>query len=108
MPLEEVLKFSVTDVINKLTRTSTRKVLLRQLTMGREEAGDKPIARETIKLKQNMERKRIYSMVNELPTEEAADNRLIFTRILGHKQDMRGSGQWRMIKDKNEECWICD
>ena len=33
---------------------------------------------------------------------------LTCTRILGHKLDMPGSGQWKMITDKQDECWICD
>ena len=31
--------------------------------------GEKPVARETIKVKQNMERKRIFSLVNEFTDE---------------------------------------
>ena len=108
MPRDEHLRFSVADAISRLTRTSNKKKLLRQLTLGREEAGDRPIARETIKLKQNMERKRIHSLVNELPSEEATDNRLIFTRVLGHKPDMPGAGQWKVITHKADDCWICD
>ena len=33
---------------------------------------------------------------------------MIFTRILGHKVDMPGSGQWKLITDKREDCWVCD
>ena len=66
------------------------------------------MARETIKIKQNMERKRIFSLVNDFAIDGNEDSRLILTRILGHKMDMPGSGQWKVIKDKSEECWICD
>jgi len=55
-----------------------------------------------------MERKRIFSLVNEFADDNATDSRMIFTRILGHKMDMPGSGQWKLIKDRHEECWICD
>ena len=56
-----------------------------------------------------MQRKRIHSLVNDF-TESAniVDDRMIFTRVLGHKLDMPGSGQWKLIKDKREECWVCD
>jgi len=33
---------------------------------------------------------------------------MIFTRLLGHKQDMPGSGQWKLISSRHEECWVCD
>ena len=82
--------------------------LLRQLNTGQEADGDKPIARETIKIKQNLERKRIHSLVNDFGQQNDTGNRMIFTRILGHKKDMPGSGQWKLIKDFEEECWICD
>ena len=75
--------------------------------MGHEQKGEKPIARETIKIKQNMDRKRIYSLVNDFG-DDNLESTMIFTRILGHKEDMPGSGQWKLIKDKLEDCWICD
>ena len=55
-----------------------------------------------------MERKRIYSLVNDFGEDTATDSRMIFTRVLGHKDLMPGSGQWKLIKDKHEECWVCD
>lgn len=76
--------------------------------MGAEGADEKPIARETIKVKQNMERKRIFSLVNDFADDTATDSMMIFTRILGHKSDMPGSGQWKLLKDRRETCWICD
>lgn len=67
------------------------------------------MAREAIKLKQNFERKRIYSLVNDFPRDViASESRMIFTRVLGHKQDIPGSGQWKLISDKTDECWVCD
>lgn len=36
---------------------------------------------------------------------------LVFTRQIGHKEDMPGSGQWRVITKQpvaENECWICD
>lgn len=33
---------------------------------------------------------------------------LIFSRYLGHKDDIPGSGQWKMIDDNQGDCWICD
>ena len=55
-----------------------------------------------------MERKRIFSLVNDMADQAQEDERMILTRILGHKQDMPGSGQWKLVRDKSDECWICD
>jgi len=33
------------------------------------------------------------------------------TRNIGHKEDIPGSGQWRIITDElpgRNECWVCD
>ena len=56
-----------------------------------------------------MKRKRIYSLVNDLADDpNQTVNVLTCTRILGHKLEMPGSGQWKMITDKQDECWVCD
>ena len=55
-----------------------------------------------------MERKRIHSLVNQFGDRQDIGGRMIFTRILGHKWDMPGSGQWKLISDMSEECWICE
>jgi hypothetical protein len=34
-------------------------------------------------------------------------NNLTFTRQLGHKDDMKGAGQWNLLTG-NDKCWICD
>jgi len=70
--------------------------------------GEKPVAREIIKIKQIMERKRVESRVNAFAEDISGDTRMILTRFLGHRPEMPGSGQWRMITDKTSECWICD
>ncbi len=108
MDVQDLIKFPAGEIIAKMTNIKTKKTLIKQLSMGQEVEGEKPVARETIKIKQNMERKRIFSLVNEFADDSATDSRMIFTRVLGHKQDMPGSGQWKLIKDKHEECWVCD
>ena len=55
-----------------------------------------------------MERKRINSLVNEFAGAESDQVRMICTRILGHKLEMPGSGQWKLITDKTDDCWIQD
>lgn len=30
------------------------------------------------------------------------------SRILGHKQDIPGSGQWRMTTEMQKTCWVCN
>ena len=50
----------------------------------------------------------------EQSTESNVDSEkktLEFTRHLGHKIDIPGSGQWKMITNENKlhfKCWICD
>jgi len=34
--------------------------------------------------------------------------KLIVSRIIGFKEQMPGSGQWRLLKEREEECWHCD
>ena len=108
VPTTEKIKFSPSEIIDGMQMINTEMVLKKQLSTGKEEDGEKPIARETIKVKQNMERKRIFSLVNEFSDDTATDSKMIFTRILGHKEDMPGSGQWRLIQERHEECWVCD
>ena len=108
MPPYEVHKFPVGEYISEMTNEDTKDILLRQLGAGQEAEGEKPVARETIKIKQNMERKRIHSLVNQFGDRQDTGGRMIFTRILGHKWDMPGSGQWKLISDMSEECWICE
>jgi hypothetical protein len=33
---------------------------------------------------------------------------LIFQRMVGHKEEMPGSGQWKILTEKGDQCWICD
>lgn len=42
-------------------------------------------------------------------TEESLKNvnKLIFQRYLGHKNLIPGSGQWRMLTETGQKCWIC-
>lgn len=35
-------------------------------------------------------------------------SKLIFTRVLGHKYDMPSSGQFKMLTQPNEKCWVCE
>ena len=35
------------------------------------------------------------------------EKKLVFTRFLGHKSDIKNSGQWKLLKP-SENCWICD
>jgi hypothetical protein len=35
-------------------------------------------------------------------------NKLVFQRYMGHKAEMPGSGQWQMLTEKHDHCWVCD
>ena len=64
---------------------------------------------EQLHLKHMLKDKR--GSVNRQLAENDASEMLIFTRYLGHKAEMPGSGQWRMIataNDAQERCWVCD
>jgi len=50
----------------------------------------------------------LHNTTNREALQECA---LVVTRNIGHKEDIPGSGQWRMItKDipGHNECWVCD
>lgn len=92
MPIQETIKFAAGELINNMGGIDTEKIIRRQLTRGQEDVGEEPIARETIKIKQNLERKRIHSLVNDFGNDTAIDSRMIFTRVLGQKESIPGSG----------------
>jgi len=79
-----------------------------QLARGGEDEGEKPVARESIKIKQILKRKRIYSKVHKFAEDADSSQKMILTRVLDHKRDIPGIGQWKVITDKRETCWICD
>ena len=54
-----------------------------------------------------------HKRIEEQPKlhHDADKKTLIFTRTIGHKEDMPGSGQWKIITHENvgqNECYICD
>jgi hypothetical protein len=100
--------FNITDVFEKATDQQGAKMLKMQLARGGEKDGEQPIARDSIKLKQIFNRKRMYSKENNIGQEVDDQQKLICTRVLNHKQDIPGIGQWKVITDKTEKCWICD
>lgn len=49
--------------------------------------------------------------VNRQQVENDANEMLVFNRYLGHKTELPGSGQWRMLAPSNdiqERCWVCN
>jgi len=92
MPQRNRVKFPISEILNRLQNTVTKDILKRQLTCLRGVKGEKPVARETIKIKQNKERKRIFSLVNDFGGDTQEESVMILSRILGHKMDMPGSG----------------
>ena len=66
MPQYEKKELRISDKIYQIQEMTEKNVLQRQLTHAFESKGEKPIARQTIKLKQIMKRKRIFSLVNDL------------------------------------------
>ena len=65
--------------------------------------------KETNLIKQIVAHKRTEQ--NSKIVQDTEKETLIFTRLLGHKDDIIGGGQWKMITDAKKghnECWVCD
>ena len=71
--------------------------------------GERPLARETIKLKQLMDRKRLLGPQQIKESDLNGEQILNITRLIGHKELMPGSGQWKVLTTSKpqDECWIC-
>lgn len=65
------------------------------------------LARDTIKLRQIMQQKRIEQKAIEFP-KDPDSKQMILSRVIGFKEQMPGSGQWRMLDDPVDQCWHCD
>ena len=63
-----------------------------QLDRGGENEGEKPVARESIKVKQILKRKRMFSKEHKFAEDANSSSRLILTRVLNHKLDIPGIG----------------
>lgn len=44
----------------------------------------------------------------DLMSQNFDSQRLIIQRNIGFKDIIPGSGQWAVLTDKKEECWICN
>ena len=85
----------------------TMRLRTQLTTQKRKDQFERNIARESIKVKQIMQQKRIESRVTQFPRNDDAAN-FIFTRHIGLKESMPGSGQWKMVTDNDDACWHCD
>ena len=65
------------------------------------------MASDAIKVKLILQQKKIESRVTEFPRNDNASN-MILTRHIGLKESIPGSGQWKMLTDKDDCCWYCD
>jgi hypothetical protein len=64
------------------------------------------VATETIRLKQILDQKKIS--IHHNTDIEDHTNVLVCQRILGHKNDIPGAGQWRVDYSLQvNECWSC-
>ena len=61
-----------------------------------------------MKIKQLNNLKRIVQNGSTDDKFFSSDQKLIFSRYLMHSKEIPLSGQWRMITEKKEHCWICD
>lgn len=62
---------------------------------------------EGVQLRNVLNQKRLNNSTigQSNPMDEST---LIFQRWLGHKEEMPGSGQWRMLTALGDNCWVCD
>lgn len=54
----------------------------------------------------SVQKKLLYNKLSDVSLNQAAGICTI-TRVLGHREEMPGSGQWRMITTEGEHCWVC-
>ena len=58
-------------------------------------------------LMRNIKRGNIRDKLTEIK-EEGNGAKLIFERQLGHKLDLPGAAQWRLLDRQDQDCWVCD
>ena len=63
---------------------------------------------ESVKIKQLNNLKRIVQNGSTDDKFFSPDQKLIFSRYLMHSKEIPLSGQWRIITEKKDHCWICD
>ena len=91
---------------NDLNKQKREFKLENSIVFGPKDQEDRRIAEgkskisEQLNLKNMLKNKR--GSVNNQKPENDANEMLIFTRYLGHKTEMPGSGQWRMIATSND------
>jgi len=76
---------------------TAKKILIDQLFSHHVQEHQQPVARESIKLKQIMHRKRLDSLKQDFGDPAEDSFKLIFQRMAGHKAEMPGSGQWTLF-----------
>ena len=50
-------------------------------------------------------KKKSYEQKEEKASPD--QNKLILERNIGHKRDLPGYGQWRLLTRDDHQCWIC-
>ena len=55
----------------------------------------------------SVKRSNIRDKLTEIK-EDGNSSKLIFERQLGHKRDLPGAAQWRLLDRQDQDCWICD
>eukprot|EP00347_Sterkiella_histriomuscorum_P014450 403360819 len=65
---------------------------------------------EGVQLKQVFQQKKQQNTHFEQDNQAQSENKkLIIQRFLGHKRDIKLSGQWQMLTDPlHDHCWVCD
>ena len=55
---------------------------------------------------QKVQKKLMYNKYTDVSLNQASHICTI-TRFLGHKEEIPGSAQWRMITEEFDHCWVC-
>jgi len=68
---------------------------------------EQSLAHDTVKIRNQSLKK--LCMQQDLPQEHniSMTKTLVFTRLIAHKKEIPKSGQWKMLTQPQQECWIC-
>lgn len=105
----ETTKNEIKSLLKARTVENSRRInLLKCLEPATIKAYESTWLREAVKIKHINNGKRIVQ--NGSTEDKFIDigSKLILSRYLNHKQDIPGAGQWQLITDKQDHCWICD
>ena len=104
---ETKVKINVNKEIDYVFDSHMVERLQQQLSDEKKMEGQQFLARDTILIRQVMQQKRIEQKAIDFP-KDPESSPLVLTRIIGFKEQIPGSGQWRLSTSNAHPCWHCD